>query len=334
MSGDATPSPSPPWRDLAAKALAGEAPTLDEGLAVLAAGDDQLLALMDAAFEVRRHYFGRRVRLNMLLNIRSGGCGEDCAYCSQSKVAKGPVETYPTVDHESILAGAHEAVARGAGTFCIVASGRAPGPALIDRVIDAVEAIKAATSLKVCASLGLLADAQAQRLADAGVDRYNHNVNTSEGMYERICQTHSYADRLDTIAKVEAAGISPCCGVIIGMGESDEQIVGLALELRQMRIDSIPVNFLHPIPGTPLENVCPPSPSKCLKALALFRFVCPDREIRVAGGREENLRSLQPMALYAANSIFVGDYLTTSGQDASLDQRMIEDMGFEIEPLH
>ena len=185
--------------------------------------------------------------------------------------------------------------------------------------------------MKVCACLGLLDDAQAQLLADAGVDRYNHNVNTSAGHHAAITTTHGYDDRVRTLEAVRRAGISPCSGFIAGMRETDGQLVDVAFALRDLDADSIPVNFLNAIPGTPLEGVDELNPRRCLKILALFRFVCPSKEIRVAGGRELNLGSLQPLALYAANSVFVGDYLTTPGQAAEADYRMIEDLGFEIE---
>ena len=185
--------------------------------------------------------------------------------------------------------------------------------------------------MKVCACLGLLTDDQAVELREAGVDRYNHNLNTSADHYERITTTHTYEDRVATLEAVKRAGISPCAGFIAGMGETDEQLVDVAFALRELDADSIPVNFLHPIDGTPLEGRHELDPRRCLKVLALFRFVCPTKEIRVSGGREVNLRSLQPLSLLPANAIFIGDYLTTPGQAAEDDYRMIEDLGLEIE---
>jgi biotin synthase len=185
--------------------------------------------------------------------------------------------------------------------------------------------------MKICACLGILSDEQAVRLKDAGVDRYNHNLNTSAGNFANITTTHTYDDRVHTVEKVKVAGMSPCSGCIIGMGETNAELVELSYALRELDADSIPVNFLNSICGTPLEGNRELNPRKCLKALALFRFVCPTKEIRASGGREVNLRSLQPLALYAANSVFVGDYLTTEGQEAAADHKMIEDLGFEIE---
>ncbi|WP_334077522.1 biotin synthase BioB [Paenibacillus sanfengchensis] len=319
------------WMKLTEKALNGGLLTIEEGLSIFAAEDDQLLKILEAAFQVRKHYYGKKVKLNMIINAKSGLCPEDCGYCSQSIISQAPVSQYTMLDKETLLAGAREAMARKAGTYCIVAAGRGPTERELGQVIEAVEEIRETMPLKICACLGLLGEEQARRLAEAGVHRYNHNLNTSRSNYGSITTTHTYEQRVETVEKVKAKGMSPCSGVIIGMGESDREIVEMAYTLRELDVDSIPVNFLNPIPGTPLAQAERTTASKALKTLALFRFVCPSKEIRVAGGRELTLRTLQPLALYAANSIFVGDYLTTGGQEISLDHQMIEDLGFEIE---
>jgi biotin synthase len=316
---------------LADRVLAGARPTREEALAILATPDEELLALLSAAFRIRRRAFGRKVKLNMLLNAKSGVCPEDCGYCSQSIVSTAPIAKYQLVSHETIVAGAHEAWRRKAGTYCIVASGRGPSARELREVTAAVRRIKQELPMKVCACLGLLTEEQARLLGEAGVDRYNHNLNTSADHYGSITTTHTYADRVRTLEAVKKAGISPCSGVIVGMRERPEQVVDVAFALRELDADSIPVNFLHAIPGTPLQGVHELDPRRCLRVLCLFRFVCPTKEIRVSGGREVNLRSLQPLALYPANAIFVGDYLTTEGQAAEDDYRMIEDLGLEIE---
>jgi biotin synthase len=326
-----TPTATPPWEGLADKALAGECLTRAEALSVLEADDDELLALLNAAFRVRRHYFGRKVKLNMLLNAQSGRCLEDCGYCSQSFKAKTEIDEYCMVSRETIVAGAKRAAEVGAGTYCIVCSGRSPTNRDVEKIATAVEEIKESTSLKVCACLGILLEGQADRLKAAGVDRYNHNINTSASHHAEVTTTHSYDDRVRTVNRAKAAGISPCSGVIIGMGESHDDILETAFALREIGADSIPVNFLHPVDGTPLGDRPGPNPRFCLKALALFRFLCPDKEIRASGGREVNLRSLQGMALYAANAMFIGDYLTTDGQEPEDDHQLIADMGFEID---
>jgi biotin synthase len=319
------------WEAVADKTLAGEPIDREEALAVIRAPDDELLALLDAAFRVRRAHFGVLVKLNMIVNAKSGICPEDCGYCSQSIVSTAAVPKYSMLAADVIVEGAREAWARRARTYCIVASGRGPSARELREVTAAVRRIKEELPMKVCACLGLLTDEQARALRAAGVDRYNHNLNTAASHHERITSTHTYGDRVTTIEAVKRAGISPCAGFIAGMGESDDQLVDVAFALRELDADSIPVNFLNAIPGTPLEGTDGLNPRRCLKILALLRLVCPSKEIRVAGGREVNLRSLQPLALYAANSIFVGDYLTTPGQAAEADWKMLEDLGFEIE---
>jgi biotin synthase len=183
----------------------------------------------------------------------------------------------------------------------------------------------------VCACLGLLSDGQAERLRDAGADAYNHNLNTSEGTYGDITTTHTYADRVDTVNKAHAAGLSACSGLIAGMGESDEDLVDVVFALRELDPDSVPVNFLIPFEGTPLAKEWHLTPQRCLRILAMTRFVCPDVEVRLAGGREVHLRSMQPLALHLVNSIFLGDYLTSEGQAGKTDLEMIADAGFEVE---
>lgn len=319
------------WKGYAAKAIRKEDLTKEEAMNVLRAADDELLGLMDAAFAVRKHFFGKKVKLNMIINAKSGLCPEDCGYCSQSIVSNAPVAKYTMLDRDTLLAGAKEAMNRRAGTYCIVASGRGPTEKELGQVIEAVKEIRETMPLKICACLGILSEEQASRLKDAGVHRYNHNLNTSRKHYEAITTTHTYDQRVQTVDTVKKAGMSPCAGVIIGMGESDEEIADMAFALRDLDADSIPINFLNAIPGTPLEGKGRTPALKALRVLALFRFICPDKEIRVAGGREVNLRTLQPLTLYAANSLFVGDYLTTPGQEISTDHQMIEDLGFEIE---
>ncbi|MDM5321253.1 biotin synthase BioB [Bacillus altitudinis] len=319
------------WEAIAEKALKNELITLQEGLDILEADDRELLSIMHAAYQVRFHFFQNKVKLNMIFNAKSGYCPENCGYCSQSIISKAPVERYTMLDQKTIVAGAREALKRKAGTYCIVASGRAPSHREIDEVTAAVKEITESMPLKVCACLGLLNADKAKRLKEAGVHRYNHNINTHQDHHAHITTTHTYHDRLSTLEEVKQSGMSPCSGVIIGMGETNLQIVEMAFALRVIDADSIPVNFLHAIEGTPLEHQERTHPVKALKVLALMRFVNPTKEIRVSGGREFNLRTLQPLALYAANSIFVGDYLTTKGQQVQTDHHIIEDLGFDIE---
>ncbi|MBV6717131.1 biotin synthase BioB [Paenibacillus chitinolyticus] len=321
----------PRWEHYADKALRGEKLEMEEALTVLRADDDELLPLMQAAFRVRKHYYGRKVKLNLIINAKSGLCPEDCGYCSQSIVSKAPITKYPLLEKDVLIEGARKALEMKVGTYCIVASGRGPTNRELDQVVEAVQTIKGEMPLKICACLGILSDEQAVRLKEAGVDRYNHNLNTSASHFAKITSTHTYDDRVRTVEQAKRAGMSPCSGIIAGMGESEEELAEMAFALRELDADSIPVNFLNPIPGTPLADQRSLNPRQCLKILALMRLICPSKEIRIAGGREVNLKSLQPLGLYAANSIFLGDYLTTEGQEAGEDHRMLEDLGFEIE---
>lgn len=319
------------WSRLADKALQGTALTHTESLAVLKAPDVEVLDQMAAAYKVRRHYWGNRVRLHFLLNAQSGLCPEDCHYCSQSKISGAEIEKYPLMTTEKIVAAAGRAHELKAGTFCMAISGRSPSEKVFEGVLDAVRTVKSQYPMRVCTTLGLLDESQAQQLKAAGVDRINHNLNTAESHHEEICTTHGFQDRLSTVKAVQAAGLTTCSGGIFGMGESDEEIVELALSLRSLDVTSVPLNFLIPIPGTPFAERNELTPQRCLRILCLFRLLLPSQEIRIAGGREVHLRSLQPLGLYAANSIFVGDYLTTPGQSAQKDFEMIRDAGFVIE---
>ncbi|PYN05703.1 MAG: biotin synthase BioB, partial [Candidatus Rokuibacteriota bacterium] len=319
------------WNRLAEAALAGDAISPEEARAVLAAPEDELLPLLAAAARVRRAHFGTTVKLNFLLNVKSGLCPEDCHYCSQSAVSTAGIARHPILPLPDILAAADRAVRVKAARFCVVASGRGPSDREVDALAESVRAVRAAhPDLEVCACLGLLKDHQAERLREAGVFAYNHNLNTSERFYAEICGTHTFQDRVATIERAKAVGLSPCAGALFGMGEGPEDVIALAYRLRDLGIDSIPINFLIPIPGTPLAGRLALGPRECLKILCLFRLLNPATEIRIAGGREVQLGWLQPLGLYVANSIFVGDYLTTKGQSPQADFAMIRDLGFSI----
>jgi biotin synthase len=318
------------WDDLAEQVLDGYELSASDALTVLAAPDEELLDLLAAAYRVRRQHWGRTVQLYFLMNAKSGLCPEDCSYCSQSKVSGAEIPRYNLLNREQLMAGAKAAAERQAKTYCIVISARGPSEREIAAVEKLVPEIKREYGLDICACLGLLTPDQAARLAACGVNKVNHNLNTSAEHYGEICTTHTYQDRVDTLKAVRNAGMELCSGGIIGMGEQPKDVVSMAIELRDLGVESIPVNFLNPIEGTPLAGATELTPSYCLKVLAMFRLVNPTRELRIAGGREIHLRSLQPLGLYAANSIFVGDYLTTKGQLPESDYAMIRDMGFEI----
>lgn len=342
--------PQTDWNELAELALAGEPLSREQALSVLESDDAELPALIAAAWRVRRQHWGNTVQLYYLRNAKSGLCPEDCKYCSQSVVSEAEIPKYVFQSEEKLLEGARAAKATGARTYCIVASGRGPTNREVEHVAKTVERIKAETGLHICTCLGLLKPEQAARLKEAGVDRVNHNLNTSRRFHDSIVSTHTYEDRLATLRTCRDAGLELCAGMIVGMGETSADLVDVAFELRGLECESIPINFLHPIEGTPLGesrvesresreggdgsslNPQPATlnPRDCLRALCLMRFLNPASELRIAGGREVNLRSLQPLGLYPANSIFVSDYLTTPGQPPSEDFKMIEDLGFEI----
>ncbi|MEV6011112.1 biotin synthase BioB [Streptomyces sp. NPDC051976] len=314
------------------KGLRRELPTRDEALAVLATSDDELLDVVAAAGRVRRQWFGRRVKLNYLVNLKSGLCPEDCSYCSQRLGSKAEILKYTWLKPDEAAAAARAGVAGGAKRVCLVASGRGPTDRDVDRVSATIAAIKEDNAdVEVCACLGLLSGGQAERLRTAGADAYNHNLNTSESTYGDITTTHTYADRVDTVQQAQAAGLSACSGLIAGMGETDADLVDVVFGLRVLDPDSVPVNFLIPFEGTPLAKEWNLTPQRCLRILAMVRFVCPDVEVRLAGGREVHLRTMQPLALNLVNSIFLGDYLTSEGQAGQADLDMIADAGFEVE---
>lgn len=319
------------FRALADRSLAGVMPTREEAGAVLDAPDSELLVVLDAAYRVRRHYFGNKVQIHVLTNAKSGLCPEDCAYCSQSAVSEAEIDQYSLMDADALFEEAGRAAASGARRHCIVISGRGPSWPEIERISSAVRRIKESYALSICCSLGLLDEEKAHALREAGVDRLNHNLNTSERYYSEICSTHTYQDRLETLAAGRRAGLELCSGVIFGQGEGREDIFEMCEAVRALGPESIPVNFLQAIPGTPLENAEALTPQGCLRLLSLVRFFNPASEIRIAGGREVNLRHLQPLSLYPANSLFVSGYLTTPGQAVEETQQMIADMGFELD---
>lgn len=318
------------YRERARKILDGEPLTKPEALELLSSPDDEILALVDGAFMLRRHYFGRDVTVHVIQNAKSGLCSEDCAFCAQAGKAHTDAPQYTLQTVEALLAGAREAHRLKALRYCVVTSGREPSAQDLDIICEAVSRIKREVPVQICTSLGLLTPDQAGRLKEAGVDRFNHNLESSERFYGEICTTHSYAARRETVRVVKAAGMELCSGGLIGMGEGQGDRVELAYALREADADSIPLNFLDPRPGTGLSALPRLTPSECLKALAMFRFVNPDREIRVAGGREVCLGPMQVLSLYAANSLFTTGYLTTPGQGYREDMDLIEKAGFRV----
>lgn len=319
------------YKSLARNALAGIVPSEDEALWILDGPDVDLLPLLHAAYVPRRRAFGRKVMVHVLNNVQNGLCPEDCGYCSQNKDSDSAIRKYAMKSDEEILAEAEAAARSGASRYCMVLSGRGPTVDRTRRIAELVREIKSRWPIEVCVSAGLMGDVHAQILKEAGLDRMNHNLNTSERRYNKITSTHTYADRIATLETAKRNGIDSCSGMIVGMGEDSADILEVAFKLRELEVPSIPVNFLIPISGNRVRNDGSLTPERCLRALCLMRFVNPNAEIRVAGGREGHLRGMQSLALYPANSLFVEGYLTTRGDPVRETYTMIRDAGFEIE---
>ncbi len=319
------------YEQLAARALAGDAPSEEEARRILDGDDFELLPLVHAAYRPREKHFGRGVMVHVLNNVQNGLCPEDCGYCSQSRDSDAAIRKYPMKSTEEILSEAERAARAGASRYCMVLSGRGPTLKRTRELADAISKVKAAYPIEVCLSVGLLEAEHAQILADAGLDRLNHNLNTSESHYGEICSTHTYADRIATLEAARAAGVEPCSGLIVGMGETSHDVVEVAFRLRELRVPSIPVNFLIPIEGNPVQDDGSLTPERCLRALCMMRLVNPSAEIRVAAGREGHLRGLEALALWPANSLFVEGYLTTQGDAVNDTYKLIRDAGFEVE---
>lgn len=316
---------------LAARISQGHRLSSVEAGMILATTDEQTMSLVAAAGRLRRKYFTNTVKVNYLVNLKSGLCPEDCTYCSQRLGSKAEILKYTWLNPEEAVHQAGLGIAAGASRVCLVASGKGPSDRDVARVSTMIDQLKDAhPQVEVCACLGILKSGQAGQLKSAGADAYNHNLNTAESLYPDICSTHTYQERVSTIEKAKTAGLSPCSGLIVGMGETPDQLIEAVFALRALGSDSIPVNFLMPFDGTPLEGTWHLTPLACLRILALVRLACPDTELRIAAGREMHLRSLQSAALEVANSIFLGDYLTSEGQDSYSDLQMIADAGFVI----
>jgi biotin synthase len=303
---------------LAEQALQDEPPSWDDALWILDGEDVELLPLLHAAYLPRARHFGRKVMVHILNNVQNGLCPEDCGYCSQSRDSDAAIRKYPIKSDADILA---EAGLDRLNHNLNTSESHYKKICTTHTYADRVRTLEAAHKFGI----------ETCSLAEAGLDRLNHNLNTSESHYKKVCSTHTYADRVRTLEAAHRCGIETCSGFILGMGESSSDVVELAFRLRELEVPSIPVNFLIPIEGNPLKADGSLTPERCLRTLALVRFVNPRAEIRAAGGREGHLRALEPLALYPANSLFVEGYLTTRGDAVADTYRMIRDAGFEIE---
>lgn len=310
----------------------------DEALAVFSEGVDNPFRIMACASEIREKFKGREITLCSIVNAKSGKCSENCAFCAQSSHYKTGAASYPLKSARLIVAEAETALHNGSEMFGIVVSGKTvKAKREWKEIFRAIEGIRE-TGLKPCASLGIIDENKARDLKNAGLYRYHHNLETSRSFFPRICTTHDYEEDVAAILAAKEAGLSVCSGGIIGLGEGITHRIELAETLRKLAVDSIPVNIITPIKGTPLSGIAPPPPLEILMTIAVFRFLLPDRDIKICGGKEKNLRQLLPLAIVAgANSLMTGNYLTTPGRSGALDQEMIADLGLkttrEFRPL-
>lgn len=317
--------------ETAERAIANEAIDRETALQILNIPNRYIALMVYLAQKVRDSFHpSDRLEFCSIINAKSGACSEDCGFCAQSKFYRTPINIYRLVPEEEIVEGAHRGVQFGANRYCIVLSGKSATEEEVERICQGVEKIKEeGLPINVCVSAGTLDEESLRRLKEAGVKRINHNLETSEGFFPRIVSTHSWKERYDTIKRIKSVGLSTCCGGIFGMGEGDEDRVDLALTYRRLGVDSIPLNFLMPIEGTPLEKAPGVTPLEALKIIAMFRFTNPSAELRLCGGREQNLRDFHGMAVLIANAMMVGGYLTRAGRDIKKDYQLLKDLGYE-----
>lgn len=314
------------------KSLAGERLTAEEARLILTAQGATLSAVLAGAHRIKEHFFGNRIELCSIINAKSGRCPENCAFCAQSAHHRTAAPVYPLKSLEEMLAGARAAEAEGSHCFGIVTSGTRAGKGEeLERILAAIREIRATTRIEPSASLGILDEETALALAEAGCATYHHNLETARSYFPQVCTTHDYEEDVATVRLAKQAGMKVCCGGIFGLGESLEQRAELAFTLRELEVDSVPLNFLNPIPGTPLENHRDLSPMDCLRIIALFRYLLPDRRISVCGGREPNLRDFQSWIFLAgASGTMIGNYLTTQGRCREDDLQMFRDAEVEV----
>lgn len=299
----------------------------EDGLQILKAQGSDFTQLMAGAQYLREQSFGNAVDLCSIINAKSGRCAENCAFCAQSAHHQTDTPVYPLKSTEEIIAGARQAAEEGNHCYGIVTSGTRVEPgAEFDSILSAISEIKKEGRIDPSASLGILNEEQAKALAEAGCATYHHNLETARSFFPQICTTHDYEDDVATVRLAKSSGMKVCCGGIFGLGESLEQRIEMGMTLRELDVDSVPINFLNPVPGTPLEQAQQLTPMDCLRIITLYRYLLPTKRITVCGGREKNLRDLQSwMFMAGASGTMVGNYLTTSGRDRDQDLEMLRD---------
>jgi len=313
---------------LAESIIAGAVPDARACTALADVPDGEVFHLLAGADLIREHFFGGAIHICTICNGKSGRCSEDCTFCSQSVFSKTDVPVYPLLSGEELRKGARYAAESPVNRYSIVTSGKGLSRGEVAAVAEAIASMEHG-KVGYCGSLGILGRDDFEILRKAGMTRYHHNLETSRSHFDRICSTHSYQERIDTIRAAREAGLSICSGGIFGIGETDEQVLELALTLKELEVDAVPVNFLIPIKGTSMEGRRELTPLRCLKIIALFRYVLPDKDILVCGGREANLQELHPLIFFAgASGIMTGNYLTTTGRAIDHDMRMLDHLNF------
>lgn len=318
-------------KELESKAIENRPLDFEEAVILSNLNDQDIFDLIASANRIREKFKGKKISLCSIVNAKSGRCPEDCIFCSQSIHFKTNINEYPLIKSEEMLKRADEALKQGAHKFGIVTSGKTLNTEQeLDEICKTIKKLKEAGKIHRCASLGILGRDELIKLKEAGLEEYHHNLETARSYFPQICTTHDYEEDVETVKIAKSIGLRTCCGGIFGLGESPEQRIELAVTLRELDVDSVPLNFLLPIKGTGTENLPPLKPLEILKIIAIYRFMLPSKDIKIAGGREHNLRDFQSMIFAAgANSTMIGNYLTTKGRDFQDDLQMIKDMGLE-----
>lgn len=313
-----------------ARILSGGTLNSSEAYALAQAPDALIWDLVSWGDRIRRQFKGARIHTCTILNGKSGKCSEDCGFCSQSTSATTDSPVYPLMAKNEMQEAAHASIRGGVDRFSIVTSGKGLPKDQVNQVSEAFREVAPGGPTQWCASLGILAEAELQKLKDAGVSRFHHNLETSRSFFPTICESHTYDERIATVKAAQKVGMSVCVGGIFGLGETDTQAVEYALELRSLNVDSVPMNFLIPVAGTRMEKAPRITPMRCLKLIAIFRMILPQQDILVCGGREDNLKELHPFVIQAgANGIMTGNYLTREGRTLAKDKAMLDSMGLQ-----
>lgn len=327
-------TPSGGLKDAYERALKGEGLTRAEALEFTNADETRIFDILKHTDAIRREFKGVEINLCSIVNAKSGECAEDCSFCSQSVHYDTGVDRFPLLEASDLVEAAKEAEAAGAREFSIVTSGTGlDGAKEVDTLVQALKGMDETLTMERCASLGILDQGVLTRLKEAGLESYHHNLETARSFFPEVCTTHDYEDDVNTIKRAKEAGFYICSGGVFGLGESWAQRVELIETLRDLKVDSVPINFLNPRPGTPLEAASGLTPLTCLKIIALVRLMLPRTDIVVCGGREKNLRDLSPLIFSAgANGMMIGNYLTTKGREVADDLQMLEDLGLRPRP--